>query len=657
MPFGQSKQSPAESVKFSFSAADFLQACYGFSSDSNKALTPMATQTAANPIREKLLKGVGQQQAGEFEKAQRTYKQILKRVPNNPDALHLLGVTYRQLGYPKRAIEYIQKAIAADPKQSAFYANLARAMMDLGTDSVSLLAVCNKSLSLNPREREARNIKAIALTRQKEFEEAEILLQGLIVEFPDFADAYQNFGTLLIDADRAEHAINFFTKAIMLEPDNVSNHSQRARCRLKLKQYEPSQYELTEALERFPGNGDIMHDAARLLFSMNETNKAIQYARQAHEADPRDYHKCVTLGVSLIMHGENKDALDVMKLAKKYSSANNKTVDWNLALAYLANGDLKKGWELHSARFEDPASKVMNRKFDVPAWEGEDISNKTVLVWADQGLGDALKAGTMLPELIAKAGKVIVELSEKGAKFFQHSFPQTECRAARMDKDLVATTSDFDLHANISDLTSFFRPDIDSFRKATCPVYSFEKGRAQDYFQRLSGANDKPIIGISWRSKNLAVNRARYYLSAPSIAPVLESRDAIFINLQYATIDKEIAFFRTKYPERFIYFEDVDLFDDLLGAAALTACCDFVVSANTSVADMAGLLDIPSIRFGQQEPPLLLGQKNPPWYPSMTYMHPYNDRPCAEFVPEIIKELDRQLIDWTPDRRNKRLGL
>ncbi|WP_420410957.1 tetratricopeptide repeat protein [Roseibium sp.] len=617
----------------------------------------MATQAANNPIREKLLKGISLQKTGEYEKAQRVYKQVVKKAPKNPDGLHLLGVTYRQLGFPKRALEYIQKAIALSPNQSVFYANLARTMMDLGSDVDSLLAVCNKALTLNPKEREARNIKGIALTKKKEFEEAELIFQSLIVEDPDNKDAYRNFGTLLMDADREHHAVNFFTKAVMLEPDNPENYILRARCRIKLKQYEPSQYELTEALERFPDNGDIKHEAARLLFCMNESNLAVHYARLAHKADPRDFHKCVTFGVNLLMHGDSKEALDVMKIAKKYAPAGNRTVDWNLALAYLANGDLKNGWELHTARFDDPAAKLIRRTFDVPAWEGEDISDKTILVWADQGLGDAIKAGTMLPELISLAGKVIVELSEKGAKYFQYCFPETECRAAQMDKDFAATASDFDLHVNIGELVRFFRPTLESFRQAPCPVYSFQKERAVEYLQRLKGHEEKPVIGFSWRSRNLAVNRARYYLSAPGIAPVLESRDAIFVNLQYAPLEKEAVFFRERIGDRFNILEDVDLFDDLLGAAALTACCDFVVSANTSVADMAGILDVPCIRFGQQEPPLLLGQKNPPWYPSMTYMHPYTDKPCAEFVPEIIKEMDRQLENWTPERRNKRLGL
>ncbi|MHA7773332.1 tetratricopeptide repeat protein [Roseibium sp. M-1] len=621
----------------------------------------MAIQTAQptqnKQALEKLLKGLEHQKAGEIEKAQRCYQQVLKKAPNHPDALNLLGVTYRQLGYPKRAIEFIQKAIARNPREASFYSNLARAMMDLGADADSLLALANKALSLNPKEKEARNLKGIALTKKKEFNEAEYIFQGLIVEFPDYTEAYQNFGLLLMDAGNAEHAVNFFFKAVLLDPNNPENYIQRARARLTMKQYEPSQFELTEALERFPGNSDVEHEAARLLFSMNETPKSVKYAEMSLKSDPRNYHKAITLGVAYLMNGQHRESLDTMLTAKRHAPADNKTVDWNLSLAYLANGDLDNGWALHKARFEDKATKVHNRKFDVPAWQGEDISDKTVLVWTDQGLGDALKAGTMLPELLEKAGKVIVELSAKGAKFFQYSFPQTLCRRSEMDKDLKSTMSDYDLHANITDLVDFFRPDIESFRRAPCPVYSFEQDRARGYLQRLKGHEDKPVIGVSWRSGNLAVNRARYYLSAPAFAPIVESRDAIFVNLQYRAVEKEIEFFQAKAADKFNFFEDVDLFDDLLGAAALTACCDFVVSANTSVADMAGLLNVPSIRFGQQEAALLLGQKNPPWYPSMTYMVPYADRPCADFVPEIIKELDRQLENWTPARRNERLGL
>ncbi|MDN3718842.1 hypothetical protein QW131_05520 [Roseibium salinum] len=55
-----------------------------------------------------------------------------------------------------------------------------------------------------------------------------------------------------MEADRGEHAVNFYTKAIMLDPSNPNDFIQRARCRLKLKQFDQSQHELADALERFP---------------------------------------------------------------------------------------------------------------------------------------------------------------------------------------------------------------------------------------------------------------------------------------------------------------------------------------------------------------------------------------------------------------------
>jgi len=617
----------------------------------------MATQTAPNPVREKLLKGLSYQKSGEIEKAQQCYKQALKKAPNNPDALHLLGVTYRQLGHPKRAIEFIQKAIKVNPRQSAFYANLARSMMDIGTDPDSLLLVCEKSLSLNPKEREARNMKAIALTNLKRFEEAEHLLQALIVEDPDSLDAYQNYATLLMSADKAGHAVNFFTKAIMLDPNNPKNFIQRARCRLKLKQFEQSQYELSDALERFPENADIKHEAARLLFSISRTHEGLKYAKEAVEDNPNDYHRRVTLAVHQLMLGNGERAIHEFLAAKKLASEGAAGVDWNLSLAYLSTGDLTNGWKYHQARFADTNSTSQLREFDVPEWDGEDISDKTVLVWGDQGLGDALKSGTMLPDLALLAKKIIVELSEKAIPFFARSFPELEFRPAPSTANLPQRDADYDVTANITDIARFLRKEIKDFQTAKYPIYKFDKELARSYLSRLPEANEKPIIGISWRSRNLQEYRARYYLSAPDFAPILEAEDAIYVNLQYQAVQKELDFLTAKTNGSFTYFEDVDLFNDLCAAADLTAICDLVVSANTSVADMAGIIGVPCVRFGPVEPPLLLGQPSPPWYPNMKYVRIDESKKTAQNLPDIIDVMKAELADVYPHVRQERLGL
>ncbi|WP_428651201.1 tetratricopeptide repeat protein [Roseibium sp.] len=617
----------------------------------------MATQAAQNPVREKILRGLAFQKSGEISKAQRCYKQVLKKVPNNPDALHLLGVSYRQQGNPQRALEYLQKAIASNPNQSAFYANLARTMMDLNSDAESLLAVTNKALSINPKEREALNIKGIALTALQRNAEAEELFQRLLVEYPNFSDAYRNYGLLLRAIEDIPKALAFFNKAALLDPSNPLNYVERARCRLDLKEFKVSQAELADALERFPDSADLKHEAARLLFSISKTHAGVKYAEEAVDDNPNDFHRRVTLAVNYLMLGRGEDAIGQFLAAKKLAPEGASGIDWNLSLAYLSIGDLENGWKYHRARFTDIKSTSQKRLFDVPEWQGEDISDKTVLAWGDQGLGDALRGGTMLHELIEKAGKVILEVSAKSVPWFQRSFPDAQVRVPQLNQDLSTGRNDFDLTANLSDIAEVFRPDIASFKKARVPAFDFDLDLAHKYFERLKDRADKPIVGVAWRSRNLQAYRMRYYLSAPEFAPILDFDDVTFVNLQYLSIDKEIRFLETRTNGAFVNFEDVDLFDDLEAAAALTACCDLVVSANISTTEISGVLDVPTIRFGPEEAPLLLGQENPPWHPSTTYLRMDESKLAVDMVPTIRQTFEEQLATVDMTRRNKRLKL
>ncbi|MBD3756351.1 MAG: tetratricopeptide repeat protein, partial [Gammaproteobacteria bacterium] len=116
----------------------------------------MAPKTAANPMMEKMHKALAYQKAGEFAKAQKIYKLVLKKLPDNADANHLLGVTYRQLGDPETAIKYIEKAIKLSPGQGVFYSNLARAHSDIpASGPEAILENAEKALLLNPNIVEA----------------------------------------------------------------------------------------------------------------------------------------------------------------------------------------------------------------------------------------------------------------------------------------------------------------------------------------------------------------------------------------------------------------------------------------------------------------------------------------------------------------------
>ncbi|MCV0427913.1 MAG: tetratricopeptide repeat protein [Roseibium sp.] len=618
----------------------------------------MATQTAPNPVREKLMKGLAYQKSGEIEKAQRCYKQVLKKTPNNPDALNLIGVTYRQLGFPKRAIEFIQKAIASNPNQSSFYANLARAMMDVGTDPDSLLAVSHKALSLNPVEREALNIKGIALTSLERWEEAEVTFQTVLKSFPNFGDAVQNFGLLLRKQKEHERALDLFNRAIQLMPGVAINYVERARCRLELEDLKVSRQELQDALARFPENADLQHEYARMCFKSGAVAEGLPYAERAIHENEKDPHRRVTFGVMQYSVGNFEAAIQSLDTARQLSPADMPTAEWNLSLSLMAAGRLKEAWEYHEARFRDDLSTVVCREFDVPKWDGEPARDSTVMIWNDQGVGDAIRNASLVHSVLENHEDVIFEAPVKLYPLFKRSFPDAKVRPSKFDVETkMPTIDDYDCHCCVADLGAYYRREITDFQCGRAPFLSFDKEKAQLFHTRLGAAGEKPVVGVSWRSGNLAPWRARWYLSILDFSPILETPDITFVNLQYGALEKELTWLREAKNINLHAWDDIDLRDDLDSAAALTACVDLVITANTSVGDLAGALDVPCWRFGSISTVILLGEQNPPWYPSTTYYKIQPDERAVDIVPALCVDLAAWEATANIGARKERLGL
>jgi len=617
----------------------------------------MPPKAAGSATMDKMRKGLALQQSGDYEKAQRIYKSVLKKNPNLPDANHLLGVSYRQLGYPKRGLDYIRKAIRLAPDRGPFHANLARTLSDMEeTGPEEVLEAAERALELDRSLIEAWNLKAITLAKLDREDEAEEILEKLVREAPNHADSQRNYAVLLRDQERHTEAVEYFNRAIHLDPGNMENYIQRARARFELEEFKTSRAELYQAIIKFPGNGDLHHEMARLLFKIGETYEGLPHALAAVEFKPNDHHTLVTLAVQYQSLGEFEKAEENLIKAIDLSPVPLPVAEWNLALSYLAQGNFDKGWALHHMRFDDQSSTSLHRKFDVPSWHGEDISNKTILVWNDQGLGDAFRNVSILNELNARAGRVILEPPLKSIPLMERSFPDITVRPQTHDRLTLESSSDgYDVEISLGDLACHFRKKVEDFQNAIHPVLKIDPDKASEYHARIPERDKKPIVGIAWRSGQLDAWRARWYLSIVETQAILETPDVVFVNLQYGALEKELHWAREKLGVEVHAWDDIDLKDDLDAAAALTVCCDLVISSNTSVADIAGAVNVPCWRFGPPNAVALLGQQNPPWAPSVTYYRIPPDKRSAEIVPTLKADLDTWISTFSPDARLARL--
>ena len=156
---------------------------------------------------------------GELDAAADMYGRILAVAPEQPDALHFLGVLRHQQGRSDDAVDLIRKAIALAPDVPGFHNNLGNVLVETGrlaeaTDSYQ------RAIALLPEQADAYNNLGAVLRAQQRFDEAAAAYQKAIDLDPEHADAYNNMGNLMSSRGRVKEAVAYYCKAITVTPDH-----------------------------------------------------------------------------------------------------------------------------------------------------------------------------------------------------------------------------------------------------------------------------------------------------------------------------------------------------------------------------------------------------------------------------------------------------
>ena len=189
--------------------------------------------------------------AGRLPEAESIYQQILQADPDQPIALHLLGLIARQVGKNKIAVDLITKALAIKPDYAEAYNNLGNALRGLGKLEEAV-ASCRKALDLQPDFAEAHNNLGNALQDLGKLEEAVASYQKAIGLKPDHAEAHSNLGNVLWGLGKLEEAVASCRKALAIKPDFVSAHHNLANSLKDLGKLEDAVASYRKALDLKP---------------------------------------------------------------------------------------------------------------------------------------------------------------------------------------------------------------------------------------------------------------------------------------------------------------------------------------------------------------------------------------------------------------------
>jgi tetratricopeptide (TPR) repeat protein len=501
------------------------------------------------------------QRAGQLPQAATIYQQILQSEPNNPDALHLLGLIAHQNGQLDAAVELISQAISINPSGPKYY-NLGLALQTQGRSDAAIDSY-RRAIAINPDDAKAHSNLGVLLQAQGNLDDAIKSYRWAISLNPEDAGAHGNLGVALDSQGNTDAAIKSYRRALVLNPDDATSHNNLGNA---LRDQE----QLDDAVASFRKAITLKPDYAK---AYNNLGNALQDQGQL-DAAIASFHAALAL---------NPDYLEA---------------HWNESLALLMHGQLEEGWIKHDWRLKQKEHIADYR--DLPAlwrmYAGEDLTDKTILIWAEQGVGDELFFAGVLPDVIRTAGHCVIECDPRLVPLYARSFPTAEIIPKCYPPHPRTQQSDIEWQCPIGSLPRWFRPRIDSFPRHH-GYLAPDPQRVAFWKQRFNELDPSPKVGITWRSKHRSTSRDLHYTELRQWGPILTVPGLTFINLQYDECQAELNMARKEFAVEIHAWDDINQMNDLDDVAALMAALDLVIAPTTTPAIIAGAIGAPAWMF------------------------------------------------------------
>ena len=273
----------------------------------------------AAQISKDLETGFGSHQAGDYDRAEVCYRRVLRRAPNQVDALHLLGVIAHERGRNDYAVQLISRALAGAPNFADAHQNLGNALQALGRlDEAAasyraaialkpelaqahsnLAAVLNRqglheaalegstrALELMPDLVNAHIHHGVALTGQRHFAAAEAAYRRALALAPDNPEALSNLGQVLTELKRPDEALACHRRAIELLPDNATACYRLGAAEFYSGDPHASEATCRRAIALDPNYARAWSGLGQMLRSLGRFDEARSCLRHALELDP-----------------------------------------------------------------------------------------------------------------------------------------------------------------------------------------------------------------------------------------------------------------------------------------------------------------------------------------------------------------------------------
>ena len=547
------------------------------------------------------------QRAGQFEQAVRLYRQVLQVHPTHFDAAHMLGAVLLQLGRFDEAERQLRRALQIAPRSPEARNNLGLALRYLDRFEEAVWAF-DRAIALRPGYAQAYCNRGNALRLQGRLEPALESYDRAVTLDPASADAFYNRGGVLEEMQLWDDAVASYENALALKPNFPQALNNLGNSLFNLTRYEEALDKFNRALTLAPPNADALTNRGNVLREMRQFPAALADHNAALALNPLSVESFNNRGSVYREVGRFDEALSDYRHALQLNP-DHVGARANLALTELLLGDWARGFEGYELRFRKWKNRVFIPDNGAATWRGEILTGKNILLYGEQGFGDAIQFIRYVPHLLARGARVTVMCDRRLHRLFS---------TVASGVEFIGSTEPgraFDFQIALMSLPRVLAIRPETLRSQV-PYLRAEAGRCEYWRLRLGEQGFK--VGLAWQGNPAGSIDNGRSIPLREFAPLSKIDRVRIISLQKNYGSEQLLSLppgMTVERPGFDFDEGNDAFID---TAAIMANLDLVITSDTSIAHLAGALARPVWIALKYVPDWrwLTKRSDSPWYPT-----------------------------------------
>ncbi|MEO8037154.1 MAG: tetratricopeptide repeat protein [Betaproteobacteria bacterium] len=547
------------------------------------------------------------------------------RDPGSGAAHNELGLCLVAAGRVDEAMALFEAATRLAPDWSEGWGNAGNALLSLGRADEALVRY-REALRLGLSDRGIRLNAVAALRAVGRIDEALDRCQEILAEDPRFVRASVLAAELLERKGDTANARALFDSAVDFVPDDAQLWTDYGYFLQRMEALDDAATAYRRALAIAPEHPGALNNLGMVLFEDNRVDEAESLLERAVERPDARPEAWSNLGNLRAAQGRVDEALASFDHAAR-AGLDTADARFDRSLALLLAGRFAAGFAEYEERFRTTPWADVRQDWPAPRWRGEALAGRTLLLWAEQGLGDTLQFVRYAPALAQRGARIVLLVQPALRRLL----------TASMDATVLVPGDPLpaiDFHCPLMSLPHAFGTTLETVPSAAS--YLRVPTEAAAAMAGVFTGTSAPRIGLVWAGNPTHRNDRNRSLPFAALRPLLEATRATFVPLQMPGTVPE-----PEVPAHTHWLSVMHRVHDFADTAALLEQLDLLITVDTSVAHLAGGLGRPAWVLLPFAPDWrwMLDRPDTPWYPGLTL---FRQRRAGEWAP-VIEALTREL--------------